>query len=240
MSAIYNTDGDVLYETPNICPSFSMFKTFGVIGDSFASGEIYQSEGSTGVDYYDVSWPQILARMAGVTATNYSRGGLNTKTWLENADYGLAKFNNDPALGLYIIALGINDGNNSIPIGTISDITSDSTNSFYSYYGRIIRAIKSHAPNAAIMLSTLARWTNIFNPNRYKPYSDAIKSIGEYYTIPVFDLSVNDFFQSTFFSENQVSGHPTAVNYSAMASEYKRLVEDELRKHPSAYSGYIG
>ena len=236
MSAIYNIGGDVLYETPqNIYPSFSMFKTFGVIGDSFASGEIYQSEGSTGVDYYDVSWPQILARMAGVTATNYSKGGLNTKTWLENADYGLAKLNGDTALGLYIIALGINDGNNSIPIGTISDITSDSTNSFFSYYGRIVRAIKAHAPNAVIMLSTLARWTT-----RYNPYSDAIKSIGEYYTFPVFDLSESDFFQSTFFAENQISNHPTAVNYSAMASEYKRLVEDELRKHPSAYAGYIG
>lgn len=237
MSTIYNIDGDVLYEPPKeIYPSFSMFKSIGVIGDSFASGEIYNSDSSsTNSDYYDLSWIQVIGRMTGCTAVNYSKGGLTTKGWLNDATYGLGKLNSETANQLYIISLGINDGNQSIPVGTIADITSDSTNSFYSYYGRIIRAVKSHAPNAVIMLSTCARWTNTYNP-----YSDAIKAIGVYYSLPVFDLSENAFFQSTFFSTNQVYGHPTAITYSAMAKEYKKLIEEELHDHPSKYAGYIG
>lgn len=226
---LYNINGENMM--PN--PSLSMFQSIGIIGDSFASGEIFVN--GTGVDYYDLSWGQVMARMAGCTAVNYSKGGLTTKTWLENTTYGLAKLNNETANQLYIIALGINDGNASMPVGTISDITSDNTNSFYSYYGRIIRAIKAHAPNAIIMLSTLARWTSTYNP-----YSAAVKAIGEYYDLPVFDLSESEFFQSDFFADTQVSNHPTAINYSAMAKEYKRLVENALVENAELYKTFIG
>ena len=226
---IYSING----ENATPAPSMSMFQTIGIIGDSFCSGEIFVN--GSGVDYYDLSWGQIMARMSGCTAVNYSKGGLTTKTWLTDATYGLAKLNAEAANQLYIIALGINDGNQSIPIGTISDITSDSTNSFYSYYGRIIRAVKTHAPNAVIMLSTLARWTSTYNP-----YSEAVKAIGTYYDLPVFDLSESEFFQSDFFADTQVSNHPTAVNYSAMAKEYKRLVENALVENAELYKTFIG
>lgn len=230
---VYDVNGNKLLQ--DIYPSASVFKTIGVIGDSFASGEIYIGSSSTGTDYYDLSWPQVMGRMIGADAVNYSKGGLTTKTWLEDATYGLTKLNAEPANNLYIIALGINDGNVSMPIGTIADITSDSTNSFYSYYGRIIRAVKAHAPNAVIILSTCARWTNT-----YTPYSNAIIAIGEYYSLAVFDLSENEFFQSSFFSSNQVHNHPTAVNYSAMAKEFVKLVEEELQNNPSKYVAFIG
>lgn len=229
---IYNIEGtDLLPEV--IYPSLSMFQSIGIIGDSFASGEIYV--GSSSGDYYPLSWGQIMARMAGATAVNYSKGGLSTKTWLTDATYGLAKLNSESANQLYIIALGINDGNSSIPIGTIADITSDTTNSFYSYYGRIVRAVQAHAPNAIIMLSTCARWAS-----RYEPYSTAIRAIGEYYSFPVLDLAESEFFQSSFFSANQVSNHPTAINYSAMAKEYKRLIENALAENDDQYKTFIG
>lgn len=229
---VYDINGNSLYEK-NALTSLSIFESIGIIGDSFASGEIWIN--NSGVDYYDLSWGQVMARMTGTTVVNYSRGGLSTKTWLTDDEYGLAKLNNETANQLYIIALGINDGNASIPIGTISDITSDSTNSFYSYYGRIIRAIQAHAPNAVVMLSTCARWTNVYNP-----YSEAIRAIGEYYSFPVLDLAESDFFQSEFFSENQVHNHPTAVNYAAMAKEYKRLIENALQKNADQYKAFVG
>lgn len=230
--AVYDLDGNMLAESV-VYPSLSMFQSIGIIGDSFASGEVWIGENYS--DYYDLSWGQIMARMAGCTAVNYTKGGLSTKTWLTDAYYGLAKLNTETANQLYIIALGINDGNNSIPVGTISDITSDSTNSFYSYYGRIIRAVKAHAPNAIIMLSTCARWTNT-----YKPYSTAIRAIGEYYDCPVLDLDNSEFFRSDFFSSNQVHNHPTAINYSAMAKEYKRLVETALAENAELYKTFVG
>lgn len=228
---VYDINGNVLVN--GVYPSLSMFQSIGIIGDSFASGEVW--EGNTSNDYYPLSWGQVMARMIGATAVNYSKGGLSTKTWLTDTTYGLAKLNSETANQLYIVALGINDGNASIPIGTIADITSDSTNSFYSYYGRIIRAIKAHAPNAIIMLSTCARWTDVYNP-----YSTAIRAIGEYYSFPVLDLAESDFFQSSFFATNQVHNHPTAINYSAMAREYKRLIETALEDNADKYQAFVG
>lgn len=229
MHKLYDINGKSLL----FFPSLSMFQSIGIVGDSFASGSIWIN--GSGADHFALSWGQIIGRMCGCSVVNYSKGGLSTKTWLEDATYGLGKLNSENPNQLYIIALGINDTNTPITIGTIADITSDNTDSFYSYYGRIIRAIKAHAPNAIVMLSTLARWSN-----RYDPYSDAVKAIGEYYSFPVFDLSENDFFQSDFFADNQASGHPTAVTYSAMAKEYKNLIEAALEENAADYAGYIG
>lgn len=230
--AVYDVNGNILNEAMAY-PSLSMFHSMGVIGDSYASGEIYIESLE---DYYDLSWGQVLGRMTGIKVINYSKGGLSTKTWLENENYGLAKLEREDANDLYVIALGINDANyfGTNNIGTIADIESDSTESFYSYYGRVVRAVQSNAPNAIILLSTLARWNSIYNA-----FSNAIIEIGEYYNFPVIDVSQSIFFKSTFFSNNMKSNHPTAVNYSAMAKEYGRLIELELEKNVSNYDSYI-
>ena len=164
-------------KVPNYKTCFSIFNSFSVIGDSFSAQGEYQG----------TSWCRILEKLSGVTAYNFSNGGLSTKTWLENHNYGLDKMLNSPATNLYIIALGINDGNAHMNIGTINDIESDNIDSFYSYYGRIIRAVQSHAPNAIIMLSTLARWNDDYNQ-----YSIAIRNIGTYYDIGVLDLAKSE------------------------------------------------
>ena len=210
-------------KTPDYKPSFSVFNSFAVIGDSFAENGNPRK----------TSWSSILEKMTGVKSYNFAYGGMTTKTWLEDNEYGLAKMLESPPANLYIIALGINDGNAHMSIGTINDIESDDTDSFYSYYGRIIRAVRSHAPNALIMLSTVARWRDIYNP-----YSDAIKNIGAYYDFAVFDLSKSAFFKSDFFANHQVSNHPVPIMRSAMAEEFKYLVEQELEANIEKYKKY--
>ena len=212
-------------KTPDYKVSFSLFNSFAVIGDSFAATMANSN----------VSWPLIIEKMSGVKSYNFSYGGLSTKTWLTNATYGLAKMLDSPPAELYIIALGINDAWQSITVGSTSDIDSDSTDSFYSYYGRIIRAIKSHAPNALIMLATPARFGST-----YDSYSTAVINIGQHYDIPVFDLSKDKFFKSELFSEYQISDHPMAVARSAMAEEYMWLVEQELENNIADYLEYRG
>lgn len=231
---IFDIDGNEI-KALDYNTSFSIFESFAVIGDSFCTGSISLSDDTAGSSYYNISWPAILGRLTGAVCYNFSKGGLSTKDWLTDSERGASKMLEASPANLYVIALGINDGNQSIPIGTISDITSDSTNSFYSYYGRIVRAIKAHAPNAIIMLSTLARWSSTYNQ-----YSEAIKNIAEYYNIGVLDLSENTFFRSEFFAENQRRSHPLAVSYAAMAEEYKFLIETELRLNASRYRSYTG
>lgn len=241
--AIYDIDGDEIITTSSndIYTSISMFETIGVIGDSYASGAIFVEQNGELVpeDVYALSWPQVLARMSGITAYNYSAGGMTTKMWLNpTTEYhrvrSIQMMNSTSPNDLYIVALGINDCMN-ITLGNITDIESEVADTFYSYYGRIIRAIIAHAPNAIIMLSTNADFGGALDT-----FSQAIKNIGRYYEYPVLDLAQSGFFQSRFYRDNKVSWHPIAITYAGMAKEYKALVENALVNNVSKYKEYKG
>lgn len=227
------TVGDILAKGRFTDISMSMFSSIGVIGDSFAAG--YISNGSSGTDHNDLSWGKVLGRDAGATVDIYAQAGADTEGWLSSNTYGLGKLNNTAANQLYVIALGINDAARGATLGTIADIESNSTDSFYSRYGRIVRAIRSHAPNAIIMLSTNARFGGGYNT-----FSDAIKAIGNYYHFPVFDLSADAFFTSAFFANTQVSDHPIAVGYAGMAKAYRAMIEQALYDNASNYATFVG
>ena len=151
--------------------SVSLFESIGVIGDSFASGSIYNSSGTSIKQNYAVSWPQIMGRRYGIEAINYSVGGLTTETWLTNPTVGLPKLLSDPARNMYIIALGINDTAH-VTLGTQADCTSSpdsNPNTFYGNLDRIVYNVKQHAPNAKIVLSTMANVSGV-----YPSYNEAI------------------------------------------------------------------
>lgn len=211
---------------------FSVFRKFGVIGDSYASGELYF--GGHYVDAYFRSWGQILARMCGNTCTNYSRGGLTTKTWLAS-DRGLSLVNSSDPEDLYILALGINDYAQGLTyLGTIKDITShesyaDYADSFYGNYGRIIEQVMAYAPHAKLVMFTCAA-----THERAMPYNDAIEEIASHYGLPCVRLYDDPFFQSYTYT-HMSGGHPRAVAYSGMAITFKHLVEDAM----VTYSNYF-
>ena len=219
-----------------------LFEKIGVIGDSFASGEIYvkQSDGTyKGQDCYNLSWGQIIAREHGITCRNYSTGGLSTKTWL-TSNKGLPFMLSDDPQQLYIIALGINDVYKFGVeyLGTISDITANYTknpDTFYGNYGRIIEQVRAHAPNSKIILSTMAetRWNcNLYN--------DAIIEIAQHYGIPCIKQYEDDFFNSAFYKDHQIQGHPISVVYSGMAKAITRLIEQVMVINYGYFSNYIG
>ena len=61
-----------------------IFRKIGCIGDSLSSGEFegINAEGQkTYHDYFDYSWGQYLARMAGCTVYNFSRGGMTASEY---------------------------------------------------------------------------------------------------------------------------------------------------------------
>ena len=199
--------------------SLSLFSKFGVIGDSYASGEIYD-QSQNPYDKYNISWGQILARKLGTECINYSEGGLTTRTWL-NSSRGLALLNKNEAQGIYYLCLGINDvlsgGNNYL--GTVSDIEKKS-DTFYGNYGKIINAIKTHAPNAKMMIFTVALTGDTANK-----FNKAILEIADYFKIPSIDQFNDAFFTSEFYLKNQVAGHPIAIVYSGMANAFERLIK---------------
>lgn len=206
--------------------NLSLFTDVGVIGDSYASGEIYATDGSLIGDKYKISWIQQLARKNGFTGYNFSSGGLSTRTWL-TAENGLKKLNNSKVCDLYILALGINDyyGLGESYLGTQEDID-NGNDTFYGNYAKIINAVKEKAQNAKIMISTIAirNIESSANKTLIKKFNDAIINIANHYSIPVIRQDTYSYFNSASYSDNMIHGHPTAVGYSILTTELEKCI----------------
>lgn len=222
------------FPIPEAYTSPSLFNTFGVIGDSFASGALLYN--NTHKDDYAHSWGQILARKLGTICTNYSRSGLTTRSWLTDTR-GLPLLLNSPAEEIYYLVLGINDASSlgESYLGSLEDITSHSSmadygDTFYGNYGRIIENIQQHAPHAKIVMFTMAHETT-----NAIPYNTAIIEIAKHYGIPYIVQTNDSFFTSQFFWDNLAQGHPRAVGYSGMAAAFERLLTDCLRNNTAYF-----
>lgn len=211
----------------------SLWRKFGVVGDSYASGELYF--GDTYADKYDISWGQILARKTGATCTNYSAGGLSTRSWLTYSKGLPLLLSSDPE-DIYFLVLGINDyyhlGEDYL--GSIADITSytsysDYADTFYGNYGKIIEQIKAYAPYSKIVMFTCA------NTNAVPAlFNSAIVEIANHYEIPYIVQAEDEFFQSEIYTDMS-GGHPTAIGYSGMASAFERLLIKCMRENHSYF-----
>ncbi len=95
----------------------SIFKSWGFIGDSMSSGEVYGYLNGTRMvkDDYSVSWGQFICKACHSTGYNYSIGGESAWAWVNgrsgNKDRAWAKAQTQPH-DVYTIALGQNDAYN--------------------------------------------------------------------------------------------------------------------------------
>lgn len=144
-----------------------IFRTIACIGDSLSSGEFESTDEMGKVcyhDVYDYSWGQYLARMAGCTVKNFSRGGMMAKTYCE----GWAEQNGfwDKEGGhaqAYIIALGVNDIlNQNMEVGTTADICRENSTknkpTFAGYFGALVQHYKEIEPRAKFFFVTMPRY----------------------------------------------------------------------------------
>lgn len=217
--------------------SIAMFERIAVIGDSYASGEIFQ--GSTYKDYYQLSWGQVLARRNGIECQNLSQGGLHTRSWLTKP-YGLPLMQSSEPAQLYIIALGINDyGLGDDYVGSLDDIdpSNPDTNpdTFCGNYGRIIAHVRAHAPHAKIIVMTMANDTG-----RFGVLNERIRGIGSKLGLPVIEQTDDSFFTSAAYLNHMVHQHPTAVTYSGMACAIERLFARCATDNIDYFKNYIG
>ena len=212
---------------------FGFIQNFAVIGDSYASGEIYVADSSNigykVSDYYEKSWGQILARKYGSKCINMSVGGLTTRTWLTNAK-GLSLLQSSDPQELYLCALGHNDEANSgygiNYLGSKADITSKA-DTFYGNYAKIIENIQSKSPKAKIILMTVAYTYDSVEDS----FNEAIKELAQQYAIPYIDIKSNSFYaKDSLYHIGKKWNHPTAPLYSGMAKAnaelFAKCVED--------------
>ena len=144
-----------------------IFRKIACIGDSLSSGEFEsRMNGVTGWhDYYDYSWGQYLARDAGCTVYNFSKGGMSAKCYCESFAEENDFWNIEKRCQAYIMALGVNDVSQIIggeyELGTIDDIdTADYKNNaetFAGWYAQIIQRYKENQPKAKFFLMTMPK-----------------------------------------------------------------------------------
>lgn len=212
-------------------PSLALFRNIGIIGDSYASGELAFK---VDTDHYNMSWGQILARKNGATAINYSRGGQTTRGWLADTERGLGLLNSTNAQDLYILSLGINDYQKlgKDYLGTEDDIEKGA-DTYFGNYGKIIKAIQAKAPFAKIVISTLSQTdatATLFN--------NAIETIANHFHVPCLVLNDDKLFTSSFWSKNLRGGHPTGPVYAEMANAYERLISKSMVQNIDYFEYY--
>ena len=220
--------------------SIAQFIKIGVVGDSYASGEIVLPPDYNFIDYYNLSWGQCIARRNGITCTNYSKGGLSTRSWL-TSEKGQTLLTSSAPDNLYLLALGINDANNLglDYLGSIEDIKSDYTqnaDTFYGNYGKIISIIMAKSSTAKLVMLDLA---NDNNSDLYNTYNTAIKEIAKHFGIPYIHENDDSFFNSAFYKDKSY-GHPTATTYGGMAVAIERLFAKCCVDNVNYFRNYIG
>lgn len=202
------------------------FESVAVIGDSYASGAIYSSDGTNHKgDQYNKSWLAALSRKYGFEYYNYSVGGQTTWGWLSAPTRGLDQLKSDPVKELYIINLGINDANKHYnELGTSEDIATKK-NTFYGNLSRIYDEIKAKAPNSVIVFATIA--VNGINSKQYDDFSKAIEDVALSKNAPCLNLRNNKMIRP--ISATMVGGHPTALGYVQLGN----IIDLELSKNIS-------
>lgn len=182
---------------------FSVFKKFGVVGDSLSVGHTVSSNGETtsGRNIY-YSWGQYLARRIGNTCLNFGVSGITAKKWM-SSDYGYERLVKAENLcQAYIIALGAND--TEMVLGTISDVNfsdmSQNADTEYGWYAKVINAVRSVSANAPIFLFTLPHPRNI--DAKIKAINEMVRTFandkehfGKIFLVDL-DADYNDYFKT--------------------------------------------
>lgn len=230
-----------------------IFRTIGCVGDSLASGEFEATapDGSkTYHDMYDYSWGQYLARMAGCTVYNFSRGGMTAKEYMET--FALANGYWDPAKACqaYIVALGVNDlYGMKMPVGGIEDICRDdpaqNAPTFAGYYAQVLQRLRDIRPQAPLFLMTMPRGGEDEDCRRAGDAHAALlyrlaEAFGNAYVLDLrrYGPEYDEDFRRRFY----LGGHMAPAGYILTARLVASYIDYIIRHAPQPFKqvGFIG
>lgn len=222
----------------------SVFRTIGCIGDSLSSGEFesLSEEGKKGYhDYFDYSWGQYIARHAGLTAYNFSKGGMTAKQYWNSFAEEKGYWSPDLLCQAYIIALGVNDIlNQKQELGKISDICLEDYNqnadNFAGYYGRIIQRIKSMQPHARFFLVTMPR-DGSPRDERKPAHAALLHEMAELFDYTyVIDLHrYAPVYDADFKRRYYLGGHMNPAGYILTARMMESYIDYIVRHNPEDF-----
>lgn len=228
-----------------------IFRTIGCVGDSLSSGEFvsFTEDGVKGWhDYYEYSWGQFIARDAGCTVYNFSRGGMTAQGIWNGFGDECGLWDEDKKCQAYIIALGANDVlNNHMPVGSVADIDPEdpeknNPETFAGWYARIIMRLKQIQPYARFFLVTFANHEDPeINENGMR---EMLYELAEYFDRTyVVDLQkygpvYDDEFKSRFYLDD----HLNAAGYVLTAKLIESYIDYLVRHNIGDFHqiGFVG
>ena len=223
----------------------AIFRTIGCIGDSLSSGEFesMNGEGKRGYhDFYEYSWGQYMARHCGLTAYNFSKGGMTAKEYWDS--FANAKGFWDPTLlcQAYIIALGVNDLlNKGQEMGSVADICVEdytkNADTFAGYYARIIQRLKSMQPHARFFLVTMPRCGDS-KVDKKQAHAALLHQMAELfdYTYVIDLYRDGPVYDAEFKRRYYLGGHLNPAGYLLTARMFESYIDYYVRHNPEDFA----
>lgn len=231
-----------------------IFRTIACIGDSLASGEMESIDKNGKTQFHDLfeySWGQFMAREAGMTVYNFSRGGMTAREYMESFAESQQLFDPKKAAQAYIVALGCNDFFwGRYEIGSAEDICKEdptkNKKTYMGYMGQILSRYHEISPDAKFFLVTLPRG------NRWNEEDEAwARHQGElmYELAKIFDncyvIDLNRYgpaYDAEFRSRFYMGGHMNAMGYRFTAKLMLSYIDWYIRRFPEDFRevGLIG
>lgn len=238
---------DTLVGDGGLC---GVFRTIGCVGDSLSSGEFESLDASGNKTYHDMfeySWGQYLARMAGLTARNFSRGGMTAKEYCESFAEANGYWNPDLACQGYILALGVNDlFGLKMPLGSLDDVNPkdwrQNQPTFAGYYAQIVTRLQEIQPKARFFFVTMPRDTT--QPEREEAkaqHAALLRQFAAYFPHAyVIDLNAHaPVYDEAFHRQFFLGGHMNPAGYLFTARLFASYI-DYIIRHNMADFAQIG
>lgn len=243
---LYDTSEKPLDRLVDGYSNTSVFRKIAFIGDSLSSGEFETVDKDGNKNYHDMfdySWGQYIARKNGLTAYNFSCGGMTAKWYLESFADEKGFWNKDLACQAYVIALGVNDVyNQNTEIGSIEDI--DPVNcrnnkpTFLGNYSQIISRYKEISPDAKFFFVTFpndnARGTD---SKKTQGVINGLYALADYHTNAyVIDLyRYGPVYDEKFREKFYLHGHMNPSGYIFTARIIDSYIDYIIRRNPDDF-----
>lgn len=221
----------------------AIFRTMAFVGDSLSSGEFVSrnKDNTKGFhDYFEYSWGQFIARKNGLTAYNFSRGGMTAKEFMTSYADQNRFFQPEKAAQAYVIALGVNDVLNAgQEIGSISDVDMENyknnKDTFAGWYAGIIQRYKKIQPRAKFFLVTMPKGER--KEDKVRAHRELLYAFADFfentYVIDLYQYGpeYDDAFKKRFF----LYGHMNPMGYLFTANIVDAYIDYIIRKNPEDF-----
>ncbi|MBR3803979.1 MAG: SGNH/GDSL hydrolase family protein [Clostridia bacterium] len=229
-----------------------VFRKIAFVGDSLSSGEfqMLKEDGTWGYyDLYEYSWGQYIARKNGLTAYNFSRGGMTASWYLESFAEENGFWDKEKACQAYVIALGVNDLiNKKMPLGAVEDIdVTDYTKNkptFIGNYARIIARYKEIQPSAKFFFVSFPKRAeenlNEIAVELLKQLNELTKIFDNSYVIDLYNYA--PVYDAEFMKRFYLNGHMNPSGYIFTAELIDSYIDYIVRKNYEDFktAGLIG